>query len=87
MGLAAAWYAAQRGGHFQRGWLGGAFACMVDKSVVDGLKNSIQSLWQMENQLRYSAWSAFALDKEKAREHLAEARRHLNNLLNTVPKF
>lgn len=60
----------------------GVFAGMADKSGVQALKNAIQSLWQMENELRYSAWSAFALDKEKARTHLAEARRHLNNLLN-----
>lgn len=51
---------------------------------VDSLKNSIKTLWQMENELRYSAWSALTLDKEKAQSHLAEARRHLNSMLDEV---
>lgn len=56
---------------------------------VDSLKNSIKTLWQMENELRYSAWSALTLDKEKAQSHLAEARRHLNEMLNELdpPNF
>lgn len=49
---------------------------------IDSLKGSIKTLWQMENELRYSAWSALTLDKEKAQQHLAEARRHLNSMLN-----
>jgi hypothetical protein len=51
---------------------------------LNSLKNSIKTLWQMENELRYSAWSALTLDKQKAQEHLAEARRHLNVILNDV---
>ncbi len=55
---------------------------MADTKNIDALKQTIMSIWQMENELRYSAWSALTLDKDKARDHLAEARRHLNNLLN-----
>lgn len=51
---------------------------------LDSLKNSIKTLWQMENELRYSAWSAMTFDKDKAQEHLAEARRHLNVILNDI---
>ncbi|MDO9382557.1 MAG: hypothetical protein Q7T86_06800 [Hyphomicrobiaceae bacterium] len=51
---------------------------------IDALKHSIKTLWQMENELRYSAWSALTLDKEKAQAHLSEARRHLNLMLNEV---
>ena len=46
------------------------------------LKSAIASLWQMENELRYSAWSALSLDKQEAVKHLASARSHLNALLN-----
>lgn len=55
---------------------------MADANKIENLKQTIQALWQMENELRYSAWSALTLDKEKAYEHLVEARRHLNNILN-----
>lgn len=51
---------------------------------IDNLKQSIKTLWQMENELRYSAWSALTLDKEKVQAHLSEARRHLNVMLNEV---
>ncbi len=49
---------------------------------VQSLKHWVKSLWDMENELRFSAWSALTLDKEQARVHLSEARRHLNALLN-----
>ncbi len=53
-----------------------------DKPQIQSLKDSIKSLWDMENELRYSAWSLMTLDKEKARHHIGEARRHLNAILN-----
>lgn len=46
------------------------------------LRGTISALWQMENELRFSAWHALTLDKQKAQEHLALAREHLNSLLN-----
>ena len=56
---------------------------MADASKnIENLKYSIKTLWQMENELRYSAWSALTLDKEKAQEHLGKAREHLNAVLN-----
>ena len=55
---------------------------MADTKNIASLKETITTLWEMEIELRYSAWSALTLDKDKARDHLAEARRHLNILLN-----
>ncbi len=46
------------------------------------LRGTISALWQMENELRFSAWHALTLDKQKAQEHFALAREHLNSLLN-----
>lgn len=51
-------------------------------SQTEKIKSAISTIWQLENELRYSAWSALTLDKDKARDHLAQARTHLNNLLN-----
>ena len=53
---------------------------MSDSLVA--LKSLVASLWQMENELRYSAWSALTLEKQQAIEHLEKARTHLNILLN-----
>ncbi len=49
---------------------------------VNKIKNAISTIWQLENELRYSAWSALTLDQEKAQLHLSQARSHLSNLLN-----
>lgn len=49
---------------------------------IDKIKSAIKTIWQLENELRYSAWSALTLDKDTAQEHLSQARSHLNNLLN-----
>jgi hypothetical protein len=44
----------------------------------------LKSLYSMENELRSAAWSGLALDREKASEHLAEARRHLEQTLKAA---
>jgi hypothetical protein len=49
---------------------------------LDALKTLVASMWQMENELRHSAWSALTLEKQQALEHLQKARGHLNTLLN-----
>lgn len=49
---------------------------------VEKLKSAIATIWQLENELRYSAWSALTLDKDQAQRHLSQARTHLNNILN-----
>ena len=54
----------------------------VRSDKVATLKHAVKIVWQMENELRYSAWNALTLDQEKAQHHLAEARRHLNSLLD-----
>jgi hypothetical protein len=41
----------------------------------------MKSLYQMENELRDAARNGLILRKQKASEHLAEARRHLENAM------
>lgn len=54
----------------------------MSNNQTDKIKSAIATIWQLENELRYSAWSALTLDKDKAQVHLSQARTHLNNLLN-----
>lgn len=49
---------------------------------VVALKRALKTSWRLENELRFSAWDALPFDKDKSLHHLAEARRHLNELLN-----
>lgn len=44
----------------------------------------LKSLLSMENELRSAAWSGLALNREKASEHLAEARRQLEETLKAA---
>lgn len=54
----------------------------VGSERIVNLKHAMKTLWQMENELRVSAWNAMASNKEKAEYHLAEARRHFTALLH-----
>jgi hypothetical protein len=49
--------------------------------LLDKIPQWLKSLYQMENELRNAARSGLILRKEKASEHLAEARRHLEQAL------
>jgi len=44
----------------------------------------LKSLYHMENELRSAARSGLAFNREKASEHLAEARRHLEETLKSA---
>lgn len=44
----------------------------------------LKSLHQMENELRSAARNGLILRKDTASDHLAEARRHLQEALNEV---
>ena len=44
----------------------------------------LKSLYHMENELRSAARSGLAFNREKASEHLAEARRHLEETLKAA---
>jgi hypothetical protein len=52
----------------------------LSSKIPDWLK----SLHSMENELRSAAWSGLALNRQKASEHLAEARRHLEATLKAA---
>ena len=51
-------------------------------SLLDKIPQWLKSLYQMENELRDATRNGLILRKEKATEHLAEARRHLEQAMN-----
>lgn len=51
------------------------------ENYAETLKQAVKTLWQMENQQLVSATT---LDHEQTKQHLSEARRHLNALLNVA---
>ena len=46
-------------------------------TLLDQIPDWLKSLWHMEQELRSSARHGLVLRKDEAAEHLAEARRHL----------
>ena len=48
------------------------------------IPNWLKSLYEMENELRDAARNGLILRNEKASEHLAGARRHLDDLMKQV---
>jgi hypothetical protein len=53
--------------------------------MADGIKETVpkvlKMLWGLENELRGAAQNGVILRREEASKHLAEARRHLDELL------
>jgi hypothetical protein len=49
----------------------------MPESILDKIPQWLKSLHQMENELRNAARSGLILRREQASEHLAEARKHL----------
>jgi hypothetical protein len=54
---------------------------MSTDSLFDRVPQWLKSLHQMENELRNAARMGLILRKDDAAEHLAQARRHLQDLL------
>ena len=54
----------------------------MPNDLLDNIPDWLKSLWHMENELRNAARNGIILRKEKASEHLAEARRHLEQAMN-----
>jgi hypothetical protein len=56
--------------------------------MTDGIKESVprvlKTLWELENELRSAAQNSVVLKRDEAREHLADARRHLDDLLAMI---
>ena len=50
--------------------------------LLDKLPDWLKSLYHMENELRSSARNGLILRKDEASEHLAQARRHVETVLN-----
>ena len=51
--------------------------------LFDSVPNWVKSLHQIETELREAARSGVFLQKDKALEHLAEARRHIDQMRNS----
>jgi hypothetical protein len=72
------------------GTLWRAVRCSQAQAPVDDMANDLldkipdwlKSLWHMENELRNAARNGLILRKEEASAHLAEARRHLEKVMN-----
>jgi len=56
----------------------------MPNDLTDKIPQWLKSLNSMENELRSAAWSGLALNRQKASEHLAEARRHLEETLKAA---
>jgi hypothetical protein len=50
--------------------------------LLDKIPQWVKSLYRMENELRNAARNGLILRKEEASTHLAEARRHLKQVMN-----
>jgi hypothetical protein len=50
--------------------------------LLDKIPDWLKSLWHMENELRNAARNGLILRKDEASAHLAEARRHLEQVMN-----
>jgi hypothetical protein len=58
----------------------------VPNDVLDKIPQALKSLYQLENELRSALLDGVILRKDEARQHLSEARRHLEDLLNSARK-
>jgi len=56
----------------------------MPNDLSDKIPQWLKSLTSMENELRSAAWSGLVLNRQKASEHLAEARRHLEETLKAA---
>ena len=54
--------------------------------IFDKVPNWVKSLHQIETELRGAARQGVILQKDKALEHLAEARRHIDEMMKTPDK-
>ncbi len=56
--------------------------------MTDGIKEAVprvlRTLWDLENELRSAAQNSVVFKRDEAREHLAIARHHLDDLLAII---
>lgn len=53
----------------------------MSDSIKDTVPKVLKTLWDLETELRGAAQNGVILRREEASKHLAEARRHLDELL------
>lgn len=59
----------------------------MSDSIRETVPKILKALWDLENEMRSAAQNSVILRREEARQHLAGARRHLDELLSlTRPK-
>jgi hypothetical protein len=52
--------------------------------IRDTVPKVLKTLWDLESELRGAARNSVVLRREEAKQHLAEARHHLDELLSLV---
>jgi hypothetical protein len=59
----------------------------MPENIRETVPKVLKSLWDLENELRGAARNGVILRREEAKRHLAEARQHLDELLNLVRSY
>ncbi len=54
----------------------------MSDSIRETVPKVLKALWDLENEMRSAAQNSVILRREEARQHLADARRHLDELLS-----
>jgi hypothetical protein len=56
----------------------------MSDSIKETVPKVLKALWDLENEMRSVAQNSVIFRREEARQHLADARRHLDELLSLV---
>lgn len=56
----------------------------MPENIRETVPKLLKTLWDLENELRDAARNGVILRREEAKQHLAEARQHLDELLSLV---
>ncbi|SFV38494.1 hypothetical protein [Hyphomicrobium facile] len=56
----------------------------MPENIRETVPKVLKTLWDLENKLRGAAQNGVFLRREEAKQHLAEARQHLDELMNLV---
>ncbi|CAA2139897.1 hypothetical protein [Hyphomicrobium sp. ghe19] len=59
----------------------------MPENIRETVPKVLKTLWDLENELRGAARDGVILRREEAKQHLAEARQHLDELLNLVRAY
>jgi hypothetical protein len=55
----------------------------VASSLLDRVPQAVKSMYYAENELRRALFKGVVMRTDEAREHLAQARRHFNDMLGS----